>query len=482
MTRDSGRSGAASLDAVVVGSGPNGLSAAITLARAGRSVLVLEGAEDIGGGIRSEELTLPGFVHDVCSAIHPLGVASPFLRTLPLERYGLEWIHAEIPLAHPHGERAAAVYRDLDHTARAMGPDGEAYRRLLAPFVQRAPEIISTILGPPRFPRHPVTMLRYAFQGLRSAESLVARRFRDPAVRALFAGLAAHSVMPLERPLTAGVGIMFGFTAHGAGWPFPRGGSQRLALAMRRYLESLSGRVETGVRVESLSDVPEARAVLFDVSPAWLSRIAGDALPGAYRRRLERFRYGPGVFKVDWALDGPIPWTSDACRRAGTVHVGGSFEEIAASERAAWSSRPSERPFVLLAQHSLFDPSRAPPGKHTGWAYCHVPHGSTVDMTDRIEAQVERFAPGFRDRILARHTMSPADFERRNPNRVGGDVTGGVMDLKQLVARPTVFAPHAAPGGRFFLCSASTPPGGGVHGMCGYRAARAALRGPLRGL
>jgi phytoene dehydrogenase-like protein len=469
-------------DAGVVGSGPNGLAAAITLARAGRSVLLLEAAGELGGGLCSAELTLPGFIHDVCSTVHALAQASPFFQELPLERYGVEWVHPQAPLAHPLPDGGAAVAeRSLEATAAGLGDDGEAYRRLLAPFVRAAGRLMPDVLGPPRLPRHPFLLARLGLAGLGSAVGLSRRRFRGEKTRGLFAGLAAHSVLPLERPLTAAVGLLLGLTAHAGGWPFARGGSGRFARALAAHLLDLGGEAVVNRRVASLRDLPRARAVLLDVTPRQLASIAGEALPAGYRRRLERFRYGPGVFKLDWALDGPIPWRAQECARAGTVHVGGTLEEVAAAERAAWEGEVAERPFLLVSQQSLFDASRAPPGKHTAWGYCHVPHGSPTDMTERIEAQMERFAPGFRARILARHAMGPADLERRNENLVGGDITGGVMDFRQLLARPVArLVPYATPARHLFICSASTPPGGGVHGMCGYWAAQAALRSVLR--
>ncbi|WP_235934733.1 phytoene desaturase family protein [Candidatus Laterigemmans baculatus] len=468
-------------DAVVVGSGPNGLAAAVTLAQAGRSVMVIEASDAIGGGTRSAELTLPGFVHDICSAIHPLGVASPFFRSLPLEQHGLEWIQPEVPLAHPLPDgSAAAVYRSLEETAAGFGSDGESYRRLLKPLLAAADGILSQVLTPVQLPRHPLALARFGLRGMQSAERLAKRWFAEPKVQGMFAGMAAHAVLPLDQRFTAAVGLMFSLTAHHGGWPLPRGGSGRISEALQSYLRQLGGEVVTGNRVASLAELPPNRAVLFDLSPRQLARIAGDALPASYRQKLERFRHGPGVFKIDWALEGPIPWTAEACRRAGTVHVGGEFDAVAQAEAAAWSDQPAERPFLLVAQQSVLDPSRAPAGKHTGWGYCHVPHGSRVDMTEAIEAQMERFAPGFRDRILARHVMAPADFENYNANYIGGDITGGVMDLRQILARPTFGpTPYATPNPRLFLCSASTPPGPGVHGMSGYHAAQAALRAVL---
>ncbi|MEK6249311.1 MAG: NAD(P)/FAD-dependent oxidoreductase [Planctomycetales bacterium] len=471
-----------SYDAVVIGSGPNGLAAAITIARKGRSVLVLEAADTIGGGMRSAELTLPGFVHDVCSAIHPLGVASPFFKGAELEKHGLHWIHPEIPLAHPLSDGTAAIaYQSLDRTREEFGVDGDAYQRLVQPLVIHAEHLFKQVLGPLRIPHHPLLMAKFGWHGMRSANALAKSCFRQDRVQGLFAGMAAHSILPLDRSLTAAVGLMFCITAHSGGWPLPRGGSQQIAAAMQRRLKALGGEVTTGVEIKSLNDVPTSKAVFFDTSPQSLSAIAGDALPAGYRKKLDRFRYGPSVFKIDWALDGPIPWKSAACRLAGTVHVGGNFDEVAAAEQSAWSNEPAERPFVLVAQQSLHDDSRAPSGKQTGWAYCHVPRGCRFDMTERIEAQLERFAPGFRDLILKRHVMAPRDFQHYNANYVGGDITGGVMDLRQLFARPVLrLSPYCTPAKNLFLCSASTPPGAGVHGMCGMHAAQAALRGILR--
>ncbi len=468
-------------DAIVVGSGPNGLAAAITLARADRSVLVIEAEEQFGGGARSAELTLPGYVHDICSAIHPLGVASPFFRVLPLKDFGLEWIYPPAAAAHPLDDGTAALLEaSIEATGRTLGGDADSYRHLLEPLVDSASQLFDELLGPLRPPRHPILMARFGLRAVRSARGLADRWFKGAHARGLFAGMAAHSILPLEQLLTAAVGLMLAISGHAVGWPLPRGGSQQITEAMVAYLRTLGGEIRTGWRVMSVEELPPARALLFDVTPRALSQICGDRLPSRYRRKLERFRHGPGVFKLDWALDGPIPWKAPECGRAGTIHLGGTFEEIADAERVVWQGEHPQCPFVLVAQQSLFDPTRAPPGKQTGWAYCHVPNGSTVDMTERIEAQLERFAPGFRDRILARMVRTPADFERHNANYIGGDITGGVMDAWQLFTRPTArIVPYATPVKGIYLCSSSTPPGAGVHGMCGYFAARAALRGVL---
>ena len=467
-------------DAVVVGAGPNGLSAAITLARAGRSVLVLEAEDTAGGGCRSGELTLPGFVHDVCAAIHPLGAASPAFAGLPLADHGLEWVHPEAPAAHPLPDGSAAVLeRSLDATAEGLGPDAGAWRRVVGPLVREWEGLTDSILGPMlRVPRHPVTMARFGLRAIWPAKTLAARVFEGEAARGLFAGLAAHAILDLGAPLTSSFGLTFAASGHAVGWPAAKGGSQKVADALVSYLRALGGEVETGRRVSSLADVPPAAAVLFDLTPRQVTAIAGDRLDTRARRRFGRFRYGPGSFKIDYALDGPVPWKADECGRAGSVHVGGTLEEVVAAERDVAQGRHPERPFLLTSQPSRFDPTRAPAGKHTFWAYCHVPHGSTVDMTVAIEDQLERFAPGFRDLVLARHTMFPADLERHNANNVGGDVAGGSHGGLQLVARPRLaLDPYRLPidGMDAYLCSASTPPGAGVHGMCGWWAARSAL-------
>jgi phytoene dehydrogenase-like protein len=465
-------------EAVVIGSGPNGLAAAIALAQAGVSVLVIEAESEIGGGTRSAELTLPGFLHDVCSAVHPMGILSPFLRTLPLDRHGLVWLRPRASVAHPLEDGPAVMlYRSIERTGQGLGPDARAWQRLVGPFLADPHGLLADAMAPLRIPAHPVQFARFGLRAAFSANRLARLCFRGARARALLAGCAAHSLLPLTQPLTAALGVLFAFTAHVEDWPVAQGGSRAIPRALASYLRSLGGRIETGRRVERLDELPPARAVLFDTSPEQLARIAGDALPAGYRRRLGRYRYGPGVFKLDWALDGPIPWRDPACREASTVHVGGTLEEVCASERDMYRGRHSERPFLILCQQSEVDPSRAPAGRHTGYAYCHVPHGSTVDMREAIERQVERFAPGFRDRILARHAMGPADFERYNPNYRGGAITGGVADVFQLFNRPvTRLDPYATPNPRLFICSAATPPGGGVHGQCGWWAARSALR------
>jgi phytoene dehydrogenase-like protein len=462
----------------VIGSGPNGLAAAIELARAGATVLVVEALDEVGGGTRSAELTLPGFIHDVCSAVHPMGILSPFFRELPLAEHGLRWLRPRASVAHPMPDgRAVMLYRSLERTGEGLGRDDRAWARMVAPFLDDPHALLADLMAPLRIPAHPMAMLRFGLRAAFSANRLARLCFRDERARALFAGCAAHSVLPLGQPLTAALGLLFAITAHVEDWPVAEGGSHAITRALASTLRSLGGRIETGRRIERLDQLPDSRVVLFDTSPEQLARIAGDALPAGYRRRLGRYRYGPGVFKLDWALDGPIPWQDPACREASTVHVGGTLEELCASERDMVRGRHSERPFLILCQQSEVDPTRAPEGRHTGYAYCHVPHGSTVDRSDAIERQVERFAPGFRDRILARHAMNTADFERSNPNYKGGAITGGVADAFQLWTRPVArLDPYSTPNPRLFLCSAATPPGGGVHGQCGYWAARSALK------
>ncbi len=466
-------------DAVVVGSGPNGLAAAIALAEAGHSVCVREATLRIGGGMHSSELTLPGFLHDECSAIHPMGVLSPYLRTLPLAEHGLEWLPFPASVAHPldHGP-AAMLYQSLGATAERLGVDGPKWRRLVAPFLDHADDLLADLMGPFGFAkRRPLQMARFGRHALFSAAHVARAQFRDEPARALFAGCAAHSILPLDMATTAALGLLFAVTGHVQSWPCVRGGSAQLAQAMGALLTSLGGVIETDRRVTSLADVDDARVVLFDLTPRPFLAIAGEALPPRYVRSLENYRYGPGTFKVDYALDGPIPWRDPAVGEASTVHVGGTLDELMASERAAWEGHAHERPFVMVCQQSHVDASRAPIGKHTGYAYCHVPHGYAGDATPAIERQIERFAPGFGDLVLARHVTTPAQFEHANPNYVGGTVTGGAAHLPQLFTRPTVrLDPYSTPNERLFICSASTPPGGGVHGMCGFHAAQSALK------
>jgi phytoene dehydrogenase-like protein len=464
-------------DSVVVGSGPNGLAAAITLAREGRSVVVLEAAETVGGGTRTLELTRPGFRHDICSTVVPLAKASPFFQQLPLGDHGLRLVHPDAPLAHPLDDGTAVMLeRSVDETAAGLGPDSEEYRKLMAPFVDRSDRLEPFILGHSPLTRHPLLAARFGLVALRSANGAV-RRFEGERARALFAGLAAHSIQDLHRMPTASFGLVLGILGHVHGWPVVEGGSQRLAEALTSYLRTLGSEIDTGMRVESLDELPPGELTMLDLTPRQVLHVAGGRLPSRYARALRRYRYGPGVFKVDWALDGPVPWTAPEVARGGTVHLGGSFEEIAASESAVWRGELSDRPFVLAVQQTLFDGSRAPAGKHTFWAYCHVPNGSGADMTERIEAQVERFAPGFRDLILERSVHGPADMERYDENYVGGDINGGVQDLRQLYTRPVVrLNPYSTPVKGLYLCSSSTPPGGGVHGLCGWYAARYALQ------
>ena len=464
----------------MVGAGPNGLAAAVALARAGRSVVVLEATGTIGGGARSEELTLPGFLHDTCSAVHPLGAGSPFFSELPLGDHGLAWAHAELAAAHPLPDGSAAVLaHSLEETAAALGPDARAWRRLFGPLVRDWEPLRDTFLAPLlRLPPHPMALARFGLRAAWPASTLARRVFDGETARALFAGLSAHAILALGHPLTSAFGLVLGAGAHVVGWPVARGGSQRIADALAAHLRALGGEIVTGHPVRSLDDLPPSATLLFDLTPRQVLDVAGAYLPPLYRRRLARFRYGPGSFKVDYALDAPVPWRAEACRRATTVHLGGPLDEVVASERDVTRGRHPERPFVLVAQPTLGDAARAPAGRHTLWAYCHVPHASTVDMTTAVEDQIERFAPGFRDRVLARHVTFPADMERHDANLVGGDIAGGSHGGLQLVGRPVLSPnPYRLPleGRKAFLCSASTPPGAGVHGMCGWWAAAAAL-------
>jgi phytoene dehydrogenase-like protein len=464
-------------DCIVVGSGPNGLSAAITMQQAGLSVLLVEANDVIGGGLRSANLTLPHFVHDVCSAIHPLAAVSPFFKTLPLEQHGLEFIYPNIPAAHPFDDgSAAALYKSMEQTAQTLGVDKLSYLKLLEPLVKDWLQIGVDVLGPLHFPKHPVKMVRFGLKAITSATQLE-KRFRSREAGGLWAGMAAHSMQPLSNATSSAIGLVLMIVGHIAGWPIPKGGSNSIANALASYFVSLGGTIQTNYRILSLSQLPSSHVILFDVSPRQLLQIAGHKFSSLYKWQLKGFRYGMGAFKIDWALDGAIPFTAPQCRQAGTVHLGNTFEEIARSEQLTSEGKHPDKPFVLLAQQSLFDPSRAPEGKHTAWAYCHVPNSSEMDMTERIEKQVERFAPGFRDRILGKHVMNAVQMEEYNPNNVGGDINGGVIDLRQLFNRPALrISPYKTSAKGIYICSASTPPGGGVHGMCGYYAAKRALK------
>jgi phytoene dehydrogenase-like protein len=465
----------AEVDAIVVGSGPNGLAAAITLARAGVSVLLLEAESTLGGGARSLQLTLPGFTHDLCSGIHPLAYASPFFQTLPLENFGLRWVHSPAPLAHPLDDgRALIVEASLKETAASLGADAESYTSLLAP----ASAVWNLLLRK----RSLANLLAHAFpiqaaarKALQSADRLARRSFSGPDARAIFAGMAAHSLLPLEKPGTAGVALVLLASAHSGGWPFPQGGAQKISDSLADYFRALGGTIETNRRVRDLRELLSCRAVLLDLTPRQILAIGGAAFPERYVRALREYRYGQAAFKIDWALSDPVPWRSENVRRAATVHLGGTLEEIQSAERAPWNDSVSDRPFVIAAQHSLFDATRAPEGKHTLWAYCHVPFGAQVSMVACMEAQIERFAPGFRDCILARSVLSPRMLESYNANLVGGDISGGMQDVWQMLFRPTRRR-WRTPLRNVYICSSSTPPGAGVHGMCGYYAARSALK------
>jgi len=464
-------------DAIVVGSGPNGIAAAITLQQAGLSVLLIEGSDKSGGGLRTEELTLPGYFHDRCSAIHPLAASSPFFAQLGLDKYGLEFIYPEVAAAHPFDDgTAAALTGSVEDTASLLGKDSEAYVKLVSALVNDWSAIAPDVLGPLSIPSEPLAMLRFGWKALQSA-ARIAGRFETKEARGLWAGMAGHSILPLDKPLTSAIGLVLMALAHYRGWPVPKGGSQAIARAMLTCFTELGGHVQTGFYVNSLNELPPAKAYLFDVTPRQMLSIAGDRFTPFYRKQLQSYRYGMGVFKLDYALDGPVPFSAEVCRRAGTVHLGNTFEEIALAEHQSHTGRHPEKPFVLLAQQSLFDQTRAPEGRHTLWAYCHVPHGSTVDMSEAIEKQIERFAPGFRDRVIARHTTNTREMEAYNPNYVGGDINGGIISLRQLFTRPTLrVSPYRTSVRGLYFCSSSTPPGGGVHGMCGYHAAASVLK------
>jgi len=464
------------IDAIIVGSGPNGLAAGIELARAGRRVRIYEASDCVGGGARSANLTLPGFIHDVCSAVHPLTVSSPFFTTVDLTKYALEFIESPAALAHPFDDGTAILLkRSVEATSEQLGRDAERYRKLMQPLFNNWPRLSREILGPIRIPHHPFILARFGLRAIRSAERFVKSHFQETQTRAFFAGLAAHSSLALDQLGTAAFGLVLGTLGHSVGWPIPRSGAQMISNALSAHFADLGGEIVTGTRIQSIKDLPAAKCILFDVTPRQLIKILGETAPPSFKAKLQKYRYGPGAFKMDWALAGPVPWTAAQCKQAATVHLGGPLEEILESEKSAWEGRLNTRPFVLVAQPSLFDATRAPAGKHTLWAYCHVPNGSTHDMSDLVEDQIERFAPGFRKLILARSIMSPAQLEHHNPNLVGGDINGGAHILSQMFTRPTRRT-YSTPIAGVYICSSSTPPGGGVHGMCGYHAARAALR------
>jgi phytoene dehydrogenase-like protein len=465
-------------DAVIVGSGPNGLAAAITLAQAGRHVLVIEGRDSIGGGTRTAELTIPGFHHDVCSAVHPLGIMSPFFRDLPLADFGLEWIVPEMSLAHPlDGRRAVAVMQSVEETAAGLGRDGKAYQRLIGPLARDWQAAVHDLMGPLRIPHNPWLYVRHSLAFLAPATWVARTIFSTEEARAVFAGQSAHSMLPLTHPATGAFGMLLSMSAHAVGWPVVRGGSQAISNALASYLVSLGGEIRCGWEITAIDELPQAKSYLFDTAPKGLLQIAGHRMPEGYRSQLENFRYNQGVFKVDWALSEPVPWTAEVCRRTATLHLGGTMEEIVASEADVWEGKLPTNPYMLVAQQSVVDSTRAPAGKHTLWGYCHAPAGSTADLTDVIERQIERFAPGFRDTIIARATRNSVEMEHYNPNYVGGDINAGVQDLMQQYTRPSLsITPYRTGIDNVYICSSSTPPGGGVHGLCGYFAAQAVLR------
>lgn len=469
--------GSTDFDVVIVGAGPNGLSAGITLQQAGCRVLLLEAKPTIGGGMRTAELTLPGFKHDICSAIHPMAKISPFFESIDWSAYGLKFVNPPVAAAHPLDSGvAAALFPSLDQTADSLGIDASEYRNLLSGFVSHFDRLKHDFLGPLKWPSDPIGLATFGLKAMQPA-TVLGKRFRTNEARALFAGMAAHGIQPLSNIASSAIALVLMAAGHISGWQIPVGGSQSIADAMAAHFRLLGGVIETGIEVKSLQQLPSSKAVVFDCTPRQLLQIAGHKFSSLYQWQLERYRYGMGVFKVDWALDGPIPWRDEWCRQAGTVHVGNTLEEIAANEALTSKGQHVERPFVLLGQQSLFDPTRAPEGRHTGWAYCHVPFGSEKDMTEAIEKQVERFAPGFRDRIIGRHTMNTRAIQEYNPNYIGGDINGGVQDLTQLFTRPALrWSPYRTSAKGLYICSSSTPPGGGVHGMCGYHAAKAVIR------
>ena len=463
-------------DAIVVGAGPNGLAAAIEFARRGKSVCVYEANENVGGSARSAALTLPGFVHDTCSAVHPLAVGSPFFKSLSLAQYGLEFIHSPAALAHPFDDGTAVLlHRSVEQTSKQFGADARSYKRLFDPLVRDWEILAPQLLGPITFPAHPFAMTRFGLNAIRSASGFVKSRFKEERTRTFFAGVVAHSCLSLDRLGTTAFGLVLLTLGHASGWPVPRGGAQKISDALAAYLKSLGGEIVTGMRIQSLDDLAPSACVLFDLTPRQLLKIAGERFPASFKNKLSGYKYGPAAFKMDWALDGPVPWRASECAQAATVHLGGTLAEIEASESAIWEGKHADRPYVLVSQPSLFDPTRAPEDQHTLWAYCHVPNGSDVDVSERIEDQIERFAPGFRSRIIGRSVLTPAQLESRNANLVGGDINGGAATLAQLFTRPTIHT-YSTPLRGVYICSASTPPGGGVHGMCGYHAARVALK------
>lgn len=465
-------------DAVIIGSGPNGLAAAIKLAQANLSVIILESKNTIGGGMRSAELTLPGYIHDVCSSIHPLGINSPFFSQLPLHKFGLEWIHPPASLAHPFDDGSTALMTNsIDDTASTLRSDADSYRKIINPIVNMWDKIKADLLGPLKFPKHPYLFARFGLDALQSCKGFCNRHFNEKYAKGMFAGLSAHSFLPLSKLITVSFGLVLLITGHKTGWPIIKGGSQNLAKALQIYFLSIGGKIITDFPVNNISGVPKSRTVFFDLTPKQIIEIMGDKLPSAYKKSLQRYRYGSGVFKVDWAIEGNIPFINPVLQSAGVIHLGGTFDEIAAGENEVWNGRHPDKPFVLLSQQSVFDPSRSPKGKNTIWGYCHVPNGSKVNMTEKIEKQIERFAPGFRERILSKHVMSTEDIHNYNPNYIGGDINGGIQDIWQLFTRPVIsFSPYSMPVKGYYICSSSTPPGGGVHGMCGYHAARIALK------